>query len=91
MRSKLNVVEIDRRPVGIRNESLRTRDESSHLERKLRKALDEKRKSWEQGFAAGIEAAAGLHEQLSLARGTRPDLEDTAPYPIIDPDLIVIE
>lgn len=87
MRTKLNVVEVDRRPVEIRNESLRIRDERSNLERKLRELLDEKRRAWEQGFAAGIEAAAGLYDQAKLARGT----EDTAPYPIIDPDLVILE
>lgn len=60
------------------------------LDKKIRRALDVKRKLWEEGFVAGLEAAAGLHEQTQLARGTRPDLEDTAPYPIIDLDLIKV-
>lgn len=62
------------------------RDE--HVDRSLRGSLDQRRRAWEQGFAAGLEVAA-----RQLARGTRDFTaeEPTAPYPIIDPDLVIIE
>lgn len=87
MRDKLKVVEVDRRPAIVRRESEMARDQH-HLDRRIRAALDDRRRAWEQGFAAGIEAAASAQ----LARGTRDfGDEPTTPYPIIDPDLIMVD
>lgn len=74
------IVELDRRPEAVREESLRRRDEgflNARLERYV-----EQRRAFEAGVAAGI---------ALFARGTRDDIaadEITAPYPVLDPDLI---
>lgn len=88
MRDKLNVVEVDRRPDQIRDESVRRRDERGHLDRQLTSLIRERRRAWEQGFAAAMDLMA--HQQETrFARGTRDfGDEDTAPYPIVDPTLI---
>lgn len=84
MREPLNVVERDRRSLSVRNESLRVRDERNMLDRQLKRALDQRQRDWEAGFAAALDM---------VARGTRetvatPEDEPTAPYPIIDPTVI---
>lgn len=89
MREKLNVVELDRRTVVVRNESTRLRDERDRLDRQLHSALDQKRRAWEQGFAAAMTVVAEKNER-KYARGTSdfgPE-EITASYPIIDPTTI---
>ena len=79
MRDKM-IVEVDHRPDSVREASLRRRD-GGVLDRQLIRYVDQRR-AFEAGFAAGI---------ALFARGTRDDIaadEITAPYPIIDPDLI---
>jgi hypothetical protein len=74
------IVEVDHRPESAREESARRRDEG-YLNRQLMRYLDQQR-AFEAGVAAGIEI---------VARGTRDDIaadETTAPYPVLDPDLI---
>ncbi len=91
MRDRIDVQEIDNRPHSIREEDERQREGYLAFDRQLRRQLNSRRLAWEQGFIAGLEASARL-EEPHIARGTR-DLEDlpTAPYPIIDIDLIMVD
>ena len=87
--SMRDIVEVDRRSNIVKTEDSRMRDR--RVDRNARDALDARRRAWQQGFTAGLEIAA---QQLTLARGTRDLIaadEPTAPYPIVDPDLIVID
>jgi len=86
---KLNVVEVDRRPAFIRNESLRAREERTLIERQLSSIEQERRRAYTAGFAAALDLIAQKTDEPVLANGTRDfGDEPTAPYPIIDLALV---
>ena len=84
----MKVIERDRRPEEARRTDVWRRD--SHAISAL--TDHERRRIWEAGFAAAMELVAASADPPKLARGTR-DLEDapTAPYPVLDLDLIDAE
>lgn len=92
MRDRINIVKIDNRPPATKDESDCLRDGRDSFDRQLRAVLDQRRRDWELGFVAALDLMAQREAEPKLARGTR-DVEDmdTAPYPIIDPDIIMVE
>lgn len=90
MKPPLKVVEVDRRARDIRAESAHSRDERNRLTQQLRAALGQKKRAFDQGFAAAIEmlergaTIERLREMVRpdgavLARGTRDFDRDAIP------------
>lgn len=82
----MKFVERDRRSA-----TTRRLDESRRGEPPRLMTAGERRRIWERGFGAAMELVAQLSDPAPhIAKGTREDLQDlpTAPYPIVDLDLI---
>ena len=83
----MKLVERDRR-----SQATRRLDETRRGEPPRLMTAGERRRIWERGFGAAMELVAQASDPtIALARGTRDlELQDlpTAPYPIVDPDLI---
>lgn len=85
----MRIVERDRRSVKERVTDEWRRDGGEALDRMLSISFDGYQRAWERGFAKAMDIMAQQNEKVHLAKGTR-DLgnEDTAPYPIIDPETL---
>lgn len=83
----MKIIETDNRSETARRADAARRDSRARLV-----TDDERRRIWERGFVAAMELVAASAEAPALARGTR-EWEDapTAPYPIIDLDLVNAE